>query len=113
MSSYSDSEDSRVLNVDKDVFSGYFEPYEDDYVEANAPLVFENDKEKENIHLYSRQVLYAKEVCFKSILVILIECIDLPNLERIYIGDNALMQCEKAVFEGNSKMKTHIQIFLN
>ena len=31
-----------------------------------------------------------------------IKCIDLPNLERIYIGDNALMQCEKAIFEGNS-----------
>ena len=102
MSSYSDSEDPYVKNVEKDVFSGFFEACEDDYVEANAPFVFENDKEKKNIHVVTRQELHAKAVCFKSIIVMPIKCIDLPNLERIYIGDNALMQCEKAIFEGNS-----------
>lgn len=72
MSSYSDSEDSRVLNVEKNVFSGFSEECEDDYVEANAPLVFENDKEKKNIHVVTRQGLHAKAVCFKSIIVMLI-----------------------------------------
>ena len=71
MSSYSDSDDLRVLNVDKDVFSGFFEACEDDYVKANAPLVFEKDKEKRNIHIVTRQELHAKAVCFKSIIVML------------------------------------------
>ncbi|KAK8811068.1 hypothetical protein WA556_004210, partial [Blastocystis sp. ATCC 50177/Nand II] len=84
-----------VKNVEKDVFSGFFEACEDDYVEANAPFVFENDKEKKNIHVVTRQGLHAKAVCFKN----------LPNLERIYIGDNALMHCEKAIFENLPKLK--------